>query len=92
MESQMNRTECVFSWAVALLFLSLVGGCVYLVGKSAREEGRENRRRIKEATVSESEFAKTVIHDGHWWVVWYGMETVTHHPDCPCGKGQAEKN
>lgn len=90
MESELNFRGWIVSWAIALLFLSLVGGCVYFVGKSAREEGRENRRRIQEATVSESEFAKTVIHDGHWWVVW--SRGVNHHPDCPCGKGQAEKN
>lgn len=88
----MNTKEEVISWGIVLLFLSLVGGCVYFVGHEAAKAGKENRRRIQEATVSESEFATTVIHDGHWWVVWPGRDNVNHHPDCPCArKGQAER-
>lgn len=88
----MNDREGLAAFIFGLLFLSLVGGCVYFVGSSAVEEAKENRRRIQEAIVSESEFARTVIHDGHWWIIWSGKENISHHPDCPCGKGgQAEK-
>ena len=73
------------------MFLSLAGGCVYFVGNSAATVREENRRRRQEAIVSESEFARTVTHDGHWWVVWNYKEDVSHHPECPCANGRAEK-
>lgn len=88
----MNDRENFAAIAVALLFLSLVGGCVHFVTHATAEVAKENRQRVQEVTVSESEFARTVKHDGHWWVLWTGKENVSHHPDCPCGKGgQAER-
>lgn len=77
---------------LTILVLSLVVGIVFFAGNSYENAARENGQRRQEFTVSESEFARTIIHDGHWWVVWKWKEDVNHHPDCPCNKLlQAEK-
>lgn len=42
-----------------------------------------------ESVISSSPYAKTVVHDKHWYIIMshslYGGPV--HHPDCPCGWG-----
>lgn len=79
----------------AVLGLSLIVGGLFVVSwvaGMAQKEAAENRKKFQEVTVSESPFGRTIKHDGHLWVIWKGSDHVTHHPDCSCGKGQAEED
>lgn len=65
---------------------------IFLAATRHEERHRRHEEEVRAATLSESAFGKTIVHDGHWWVEWFGTDGVTHHPDCPCFKKQAEGN
>lgn len=74
----------VFALLMAL-FLALGAFSFVAIGKSLKKE-QIRAEEAKKMIISESLFGRTILHDKHWYIDWYGSNLFTHHPDCPCGK------
>lgn len=78
-------------FVLMVLFFIGMAAFIALAASQAQKRDESREREVREATVSESAFGKTIKHDGHWWVLWNSSDRVSHHPDCPCGKSRAEE-
>lgn len=82
-----------FLFVFLFLFVT-VTFVLFLFVAAARHEDRyrKHQEEVKTATVSESAFGKTIMYEGHRWIIWDRSDDIDHHPDCPCRKNQSEKD
>ena len=73
--------------AVAIL-VTLAGILVPAIMAAASAKDRHDQQETKPGEPEQSWSMVTRTHDKHWWVMW--QTHFVHHPDCPCGRRQAE--